>query len=255
MIAILSLIVVLNLSLLITRVGSEALVMTGVSRQIARFQARSAFSGVGFTTKVSEQLVNNPMRRSVIMWLMLLGNVGFVTVLSSLVLSFTGKEAFTHWWHWALFFGGITGFWILASSKAVERVMSRAIRRGLRRWTALDRADYAHLLHLSEDYIVVSLRVDTQLWMKDRTLAELHLEQKGMLPLGVEHADGTYHGLPDEQTRLESGQSLVVYGPVDAINALKADVEEAEKTSPPGGDDPSRTEPEGSPGVHPPNSR
>ena len=254
MIAILSLIVVLNLSLLITRIGSEAFVMTGVSREIARFQARSAFSGVGFTTNISEQMVNNPMRRSVVMWLMLLGNVGFVTVLSTLVLSFTGKEAFKHWWHWVMFFGGVTGFWILASSKAVERVMSRAIQRGLRRWTAVDRADYAHLLHLSEDYIVMSLRVDTQAWMKDRTLADLHLEQKGVLPLGVEHTDGTYHGLPGEQTRLESGQSLVVYGPVDAIEALKANVEESQKTSPPDGDDASRIDPEGSPGAQPPNT-
>lgn len=50
MFAIASLLVVLVLSLLVTRIATVALTHTGLSREVARFQARSAFSGVGFTT-------------------------------------------------------------------------------------------------------------------------------------------------------------------------------------------------------------
>lgn len=45
--AIASLLVVLTMSLLVTRIAAMALMLTGVAREAALFQARSAFSGVG----------------------------------------------------------------------------------------------------------------------------------------------------------------------------------------------------------------
>ena len=57
MIAIASLLLVLLLSLIILRVASEALILTGLSREAARFQARSAWTGTGFTTAESELVV------------------------------------------------------------------------------------------------------------------------------------------------------------------------------------------------------
>ena len=54
MIALVTLLVVALFSLLVTRVATVALAATGLSQEAARFQARSAFSGVGFTTMESE---------------------------------------------------------------------------------------------------------------------------------------------------------------------------------------------------------
>ena len=48
MFAVVTLLLVLVLSILITRVATVALTHTGLSRQTARFQARSALTGVGF---------------------------------------------------------------------------------------------------------------------------------------------------------------------------------------------------------------
>ena len=87
LIAVVSLMVVLSFSLLVTRVATVALVHTGLSREAARFQARSAFTGVGYTTRESETIVDHPVRRRIVMWLMLIGNIGIVTAISSLLLS------------------------------------------------------------------------------------------------------------------------------------------------------------------------
>lgn len=48
--AISSLLMVVAVSLVITTVATVVLVATGMSTQSARFQARSAFTGAGFTT-------------------------------------------------------------------------------------------------------------------------------------------------------------------------------------------------------------
>ena len=88
MIAISSLLLVVAVSLLITRVATVVLVATGMSKPSARFQARSAFTGSGFTTRESENVVDHPTRRRVIMTLMLLGNAGIVASASTLILGF-----------------------------------------------------------------------------------------------------------------------------------------------------------------------
>ena len=66
MAALISVLIAITLSLLITRIATEALTLTGLSRTSARFQARSAFTGTGFATSESEAIVKHPLRRRII---------------------------------------------------------------------------------------------------------------------------------------------------------------------------------------------
>ena len=66
MAALISVFIAITLSLLITRIATEALTLTGLSRTSASFQARSAFTGAGFTTAESEAVVKHPVRRRII---------------------------------------------------------------------------------------------------------------------------------------------------------------------------------------------
>ncbi|MEA2184166.1 MAG: hypothetical protein QOF69_3351, partial [Solirubrobacteraceae bacterium] len=70
MATLLSVLVVVLLTLVVTRVATVILISTGMSRESARFQARSALSGAGFTTRESETVVEHPVRRRVISVLM-----------------------------------------------------------------------------------------------------------------------------------------------------------------------------------------
>lgn len=76
MVAAISLLVVVMVSILITRIATIMLTHTGLSQETARFQARSAISGTGFSTAEAERVVRHPMRRRIVMVLMLLGNAG-----------------------------------------------------------------------------------------------------------------------------------------------------------------------------------
>jgi Trk-type K+ transport system membrane component len=51
---------VIFISFLIIRAAAVALMMTGMDEKKAKFQALSAFSGTGFTTKEAESVINNP---------------------------------------------------------------------------------------------------------------------------------------------------------------------------------------------------
>jgi hypothetical protein len=67
MIAITTLLAVVAITLIVNRVGSIALVSTGLSAEVTHFQARSALTGVGFSTAESELIVNHPVRRRIVL--------------------------------------------------------------------------------------------------------------------------------------------------------------------------------------------
>jgi len=224
MTAILSLLMVVTLSILITRIAAIALRHTGLARQTARFQARSAFSGAGFTTNESEKVVNHPVRRRIVLTLMLLGNAGIVTAVSSLILAFVGDGeggGVALWIKILLLVGGLAVLWAIASSRWAERLLSRVVDRALRRFTRLDIADYEGLLHLGGDYTIAELAVEEKGWLDGRSLRAVRPADEGVTVLGIARANGEWLGTPQADTTTQSGDSLVVYGRTEAIMALE----------------------------------
>ncbi|MBD0330204.1 MAG: TrkA C-terminal domain-containing protein [Thermoleophilia bacterium] len=220
MLGIVTLLVVIVVSLLVTRIATVALVLTGLSREAARFQARSAFSGVGFTTTEAEAVVGHPVRRRIVMTLMLLGSAGIVGAVAALMLSFLqagGRETATRLLVLAV---GLAVLWVLAHSRLVDRALTALIQRGLERWTDLNVRDYAALLHLAGDYAVTELAVEDGEWLADKTLTQLALRDEGVSVLGVERADGSYVGGPIGHTPLRVGDRLIVYGRVERVREV-----------------------------------
>ena len=90
MIAVASLLLIVALSLLIVGIGTIAPRMTGLSEDVAQFEALSAFLGAGFATSETETIVGHPARRRIAGLFIRLGSVGIVTAISTLMLSFIG---------------------------------------------------------------------------------------------------------------------------------------------------------------------
>jgi hypothetical protein len=216
--AVVTVFVVLLASLLIARVGAVALTLTGMSRESARFQARSAFFGVGFTTNEAESVVGHPVRRRIIAWLILLGNAGVISILGSLVISFGGERDTLA--HVAVLLAGLVVLAVLASSRPVDRVLTRVIRRVLTRWTDLEVRDYAAVLELEGGYTVAEMLVEPQDWIAGRRLGAVTLRDEGVVVLGVHRGGGAYVGAPDGDTLIASGDVLTLYGREDRVAEL-----------------------------------
>ncbi|GAB6178433.1 TrkA C-terminal domain-containing protein [Desulfobaculum senezii] len=221
MIAIATLLLILIVSMILTRMASLALTHTGLSRQAAKFQARSAFTGVGFTTSESEKVVNHPVRRRILLLLMLLGNAGVATAIVTLLVGFINvQNTGSLWLRAGLLIVGLAALLALTTSQRFDRLLSRIVFRAMKRYTALNVRDYAALLHLTGDYSIGEVFVQKQDWMADRTLAELRLQDEGVVVLAITRADGTFLGTPKGATTLRAADTLVVYGRAGAIRSL-----------------------------------
>jgi hypothetical protein len=211
-VAVITLFLVVVISLLVVRVATVALTHTGLSREAAQFQARSAFTGVGFTTKESESVVNHPVRRRIVMWLMLLGNAGIVTTVSTLVLSFTGAGGGATLGRLGFLAAALIALWLAAESRWLDARLSRLIERLLKRFSHLEVGDYTSLLKVGKGWRVSELRVERDFWLAGKSLQELELRQEGLQILGITRVNGEYVGAPDGATVLYPGDSLILYG-------------------------------------------
>lgn len=223
MIPVLSLLLVVFLSILVTKVATIILTQTGLSKESAKFQARSAFTGVGFTTTESEKVVNHPVRRRVLLALMLIGNAGVITAVASLILGFieVGETgAFQGTLRLIFLFSGLLLLFVLTQSRWLDLQFSRFVNWLLQRYTTLNVKDYASLLQLSEDYRIAEADIFEKSRLAGQTLQDLQLRKQGIVLLGIRRG-ADYIGVPNGDTQLEQGDHVIFYGRDDHIQATR----------------------------------
>lgn len=212
--------VVVVLSLLVSRIATVALSLTGMSRESARFQARSALTGVGFTTTEAESVMGHPVRRRIVLALMIVGSAGIVTAVATLMLSFVGTSAKEAETRLLVLGAGLLALLLISRSRVVDRWLSRMIGAALARWTDLETRDYAELLRLSGDYAVMEVAVQPDDWVANRTLADLALRDEGVAVLGIARSSGLYIAAPNWSTESHPGDTLILYGHTDRIREI-----------------------------------
>ena len=218
MTAIALLFLVISFSMFITRTAAVMLELTGMSRDSARFQARAAYCGVGYSSRESEGIMEHPVRRRIVSTLMLLGNAGTATVVATLVLSFRGVD------HWSgrmlVLIVGLVALYFISSSKWVDEKLHLFIEWALEKYTGLDLHDYTALLHLEKGYSILEVEVQAGDWLEGNNLAGLALAKEGVLVLGIRRASGDYIGAPTANTSIEAEDTLTLYGKLDRLEEL-----------------------------------
>ena len=219
----LTLLLIILFSIIVNKIATAALVRTGLSRDVASFQAQSAFSGVGFTTSESEYVVNHPVRRRIIRILMLLGSAGTTSAVATLILTFIGQTASGALVRLAVLALGLAALYVFATSKRIDAAIGRVIEWALDRFTSIRVVDYESLLGIARGYIVSTIRVGPESWLAGKTIGEAHLREEGIVVLGIYRHLGDrviYIGAPKPDTKILPGDELVVYGPEEAIADL-----------------------------------
>lgn len=213
-----TLLLVFALAILFIRIGAIALHMTGLSPDVASFQAASAFSGAGYTTEEAEQTVATPERRTIIKTLIRLGSLSLLGALVPLIGSFAGGNGNLITLVYILV--GAAMIVIFARSRWLNKLVTPLIRRALSETTTLDIRDYSQLLGLHGEYRVSEIDAQAGDWITDGPLRELDLAAEGVLVLGIERSDGSYLGAPGADAEIQPDDTLVVYGQQHRLEEL-----------------------------------
>lgn len=220
MFAAITLFVVLTFSVVVIRIAAVALRITGLSEETARFQARSAFTGTGFTTGESEALVNHPLRRRIVGTLMLVGNLGLVSALATVIVSLVGtgmvREALLDQLFWL---GGcLLVLWFVALNPIADRLMCRAIGRLIAVAGLVSDNGPKNLLDLPQGHCIARIPIGDIDGAIDRSLDEIG--SAGLAILGLCRADGRYLDRPGRNEHVLPQDEIIAYGPFVAVEAF-----------------------------------
>lgn len=220
MIALLPLFFLITMILTASRVAAVALEATGMARDSAQFQARSALMGVGYTTSEAEDITSHPVRRRIVLNLMTFGSATLITGVGGLLLTFINAEGSTTVARSAGLVIGILALLGAFHTTLANRGIERATRWAIRRHTSIDVQDYAALLRVEDDYAITEIRARTGEWIVGRPLADLHLTQEGVVVLGIHRAGGDFLGTPTAATMIEDGDEVLAYGRTEVLREL-----------------------------------
>lgn len=217
-----ALVVIVLLALLVVRIGTNALLLTGMSLPVSRFQAASAFFGVGFTTSEAELVVNHPVRRRIILHLIVAGNIGLTSAAATLVMSFVrnSEKGVGQIFLWIVLLAlgvGVVGlvFKLPVISGPFDRMMCASLEKaGLKR-----AMDFELLLKLRDGYAVVDFVLEEGHPWANKHLYQSRPADDGLVVLGIERTSGEFLGAPDKDVLLAVGDTITVYGSESAARA------------------------------------
>ena len=213
------LIIVIFIAYIVIKAGAFALMMTGLDEKKAQFQALSAFTTTGFTTRDAELVVKNEQRRRIIMVLMILGKVGLISVISTLILPFTQGELYS-----VPIKLGILALSILLlikflpHPKVANWIRKRVAKSLSVRW-GVEKETVEEILHITEDYGIAKVTVGENSPLIGVSISTTDFTQKEILILSIER-EGSSIVLPKAEDIIKRGDRLVCYGKLKSIREV-----------------------------------
>jgi len=213
------LVVVILASFAVIRLGAVLLELTGMQWEQAKFQALSAFTNSGFTTREAEDVVKHPVRRRIVSYLIVIGNAGIVTTIGAFAGSMMGGNYTRTLANVGLVFAGIVFLmWIARRGGIGTRARMR-----LETWLAAHYDFQAptaeEMLRLGEGYGLTRITVPKDSPAVGKLLKELDLKDRMVQVLAIERGN-RFMPIPSGDDHLLAGDKVVVYGIADSIDSV-----------------------------------
>lgn len=204
--------------------AGEVFERAGLSPEAARFEARSALTGSGYTTSESETVVRDPASRRVASALFMVGFVGPVTILGLLGFGFLLPSSENQELRLVVLLGLFAGIGFLERIGVVKRVG---------RWPARMVAKRVFRARVPDTWMVVgrhaiaSLQVSPDSGLTDRPIGDLFGDRDITVLLIRRNTQETPHDVPsptpDELTT--AGDLLILFGGVTDLTDLRSNID------------------------------
>lgn len=208
------LILIVVLSLVVVRIGTNALILTGMTEATAKFQSASAFFGVGFTTSEAELVMNHPIRRRMVLHLIIAGNIGITSALATLIVTFVQIDSSEHsnWFQFVIVVTGVVGIAFIANFKPIKKPADVLMVKLLKSTGVVKSTGYELLLKVEEGFSVSEVKINSDHQWCGKQLYESRPSDYGVVVLNVRHADGGFTGAPDKDFKMREGDEIMIYG-------------------------------------------
>ena len=208
-------------SIIIVRIGAIALRLTGMSWDNAMFQSVSAFTGAGYTTEISENILKNEKRQQVIVWMIVLGNAGFATILVTLLKN-SGVgfniESFNEIINLILIVILCIILYLIVFRNATVKDLNRLFEKILSASHKFKDNSIEEVLYSEEGYGFARLKITEKSNVCGKKLSDINLEKYKVIIVAVRITKGDkFIPAPKGDLIIEPSCVLICYGNVENI--------------------------------------
>ena len=217
-----TLVVLFAFSTLIVRAASTILRHTGLPDNIARLQSISALSGTGFTTPESELLTADPIRRKVLMFLMIFGNLGMASVATTFIVALINTNGDTGdiFIQVIAFVVAIVATLVVMTNPYLDKKFCDIVSYFLSKSSTFKALGYKRIAQISLGYSIAEHVVNDNKPMSD---VKLELEEFGLCLLGCHIGERRVYQTFEQTDFLKALDVVVVYGSEQAHKAFNDD--------------------------------
>ena len=216
MISLFLVVFIIILVTLIVEIAATALKLTGLDIHTARFQALSAITGTGFTTRETELIMKHRQRRGIVMGLMILGPICFIGMPSSLLVSF--REAY-QLLDLFVILGVVAVLLILTRNIRFVSFFHKQIERQLKRYKYPRKVQLEEVLQLNSDYGVFEWKVTPHSPLINKQLQETDFRERGSIVLAIKRPSELL-AAPKASDVILSEDVLVIFGQMKGLKSL-----------------------------------
>ncbi|MBN2484173.1 MAG: TrkA C-terminal domain-containing protein [Candidatus Omnitrophica bacterium] len=205
------LIIIVILFVLIVRIATVVLKMTGLDEETAWFQSVSAFTGTGFTTKEAEPVLEDDIRRKTVIVLMILGRIGFVSVIAGLFVSFGKDNILNDLWKALLLILSIALLYKATTLREFSVWLNRFIEKRIVAKGLVEQQTLEELFRLPKGYGIAQLTMTKDTEELGQSLSAAGFIKKDILVLSIQR-ENRLIAFPHADDVLEEGDKLLCYG-------------------------------------------
>jgi hypothetical protein len=203
----------------VVRAAAIALMLTGLDKKRAVFQALSAFTGTGFTTREAEKVINHPIRRKIISWLMILGNAGIVSLIISATSSLVTSKGYNLPINVFILLLGILLIYKIVTYKGFIIKWESFIENKLAKSSYFEEETVEDLLHLLEGYGLVRVSIKKESPVAGILFSECKLCHEDFVVLGIERGK-KWIPVPKPNEKIKEGDKIVIYGDLRSLKGI-----------------------------------
>lgn len=212
MVSIVALLLILSAMYFVVLFGTVAYQLTGLDWETAQFQALSAFTGAGFTTRASELVVNHRLRRRITTGLILFGYATTASVIATLVSSVAMHTPLQTALNLVVLVVCFAALMFLVRRQGLHLVLAAPIRRWLTRRMNAEAVPHEELLQYKPGYAISRIEIPPGSRLAGQRLRDANLRAFRLQVLAIEDRDGVVLAIPDPEHVLREGEHVLLYG-------------------------------------------
>lgn len=193
---------------LVIEISTIFLVLTGLNKEIARYQAISMLTNTGFTTDEAKLILDHPTRRRISTFLILFGAFSLAVIIS-IISTFLADDVRII--QMAVILAVVAVLFLFLKTKPVRKILEKKFESNLKDNYQLDELPIKDVLYLNEDDFLIDIPFYKESGYIESQCGDIFEKEKDIHLLFIRRGEEVIRKKLDEET-IHAGDLLFVYG-------------------------------------------